>query len=102
MNAIKKYQIKDWDTAEVLTSEELIQGYLVETLQASIDDNTPELFTNALRDVARAKGMHNLAKETGLDRSGLYKALRPGSKPQFSTIIKISHAMKLDLSAIMI
>lgn len=100
MNATKKYGVKSWDLANFLHSERLIQGYLAEALKASIEDNNPGLFIDALNTAARAYGMHNLAEATGLDRAGLYRALRSGSKPQFATIIKIAHALKVDLTSL--
>jgi probable addiction module antidote protein len=53
----------------------------------------------AVRDVARAHGMAQLAKDAGLGRESLYKALAPGAKPRYDTVLKLLHALGVELSA---
>ena len=79
--------------AEYLDNEEVI----VEYLSVSLEDPNPDVFVNALATVARAKGMTQLAKDTGLGRESLYKTLAPGAKPRFETIMKISQALGVPL-----
>lgn len=84
-----------FDAADYLTDEKTIAEYLT----AALDDPNPDLFLVAVRDVARARGMTQLAKETGLGRESLYKALTPGAKPRYDTVLKIIHALGVKLTA---
>ena len=82
-----KEKITDFDPAVYLDSEETIAEYLTVTLE----ENDPDLLLAALSNVARARGMTQIAKESGLGRESLYKALAPGAKPRFETIMKVLH-----------
>jgi probable addiction module antidote protein len=72
-----------WDAADYLKSEEDMAAYLQACLEEAPDD--PAFIATALGDVARARGMVQLAKETGLTREGLYKALSKDGNPNFGT-----------------
>jgi probable addiction module antidote protein len=85
-----------FDAADYLTDEETIAEYL----NAALENPDPDLFLVAVRDVARARGMTQLAKDTGLGRESLYKALAPGAKPRYDTIMKIMHALGVKLTAV--
>jgi probable addiction module antidote protein len=85
-----------FDAADYLTDEETIAEYL----NAALENPDPDLFLVAVRDVARARGMTQLAKDTGLGRESLYKALAPGAKPRYDTILKIMHALGVRLTAV--
>lgn len=87
--------ISRFDAADYLDSDEAIAAYL----QACIDENNPDLIIAALGDIARAKGMTQLAKDTGLSRESLYKALTPGAKPRFDTIWRVISAMHIHFTA---
>jgi probable addiction module antidote protein len=84
-----------FDAADYLDDEETISEYIT----ASLDDPNPEVFLTAVRDVARARGMAQLAKDAGLGRESLYKTLAPGAKPRYDTMIKLLHALGVKLSA---
>lgn len=84
-----------FDAADYLDSDEAVAAYLT----AALEDDDPELFLTALKDVARARGMSQLAKDTGLGRESLYKALTPGAKPRYDTILRVVHALGVKLSA---
>ncbi|MBL8409152.1 MAG: putative addiction module antidote protein [Candidatus Accumulibacter sp.] len=84
-----------FDAADYLDSEETIAAYL----SAALDDDDPELFLVAVKDVARARGMTQLAKDTGLGRESLYKALAPGAKPRYDTVLKVVRALGVTLHA---
>lgn len=84
-----------FDAADYLTDEETIAEYL----SAALEDPNPDLFLVAVRDVARARGMTQLAKDSGLGRESLYKALAPGAKPRYDTVVKIMHALGVKLTA---
>jgi probable addiction module antidote protein len=84
-----------FDAARYLNDDEAIAEYLTAVLEA--DD--PELLVLALGDVARAKGMAQVAKKTGLGRESLYKALAPGAKPRFDTVLKVARALGVRFTA---
>lgn len=84
-----------FDITEYLDSDEAIVEYLSQVLEE--DDN--EEFLRAIGHIAKAKGMAQIAKETGLDRESLYKAFRPNAKPRFETVMKVMNALKLQLNA---
>ena len=84
-----------FDAADYLDDEETIAEYLT----AALDDPDPDVFLIAVRDVARARGMTQLARDAGLGRESLYKALTPGAKPRYDTVLKLLHALGIKLSA---
>lgn len=86
-------KISRFDVAEYLTDETLINTYLNEALI----DRVPSDFIEALNDVARAKGMNELALKTGIRRESLYKTLQ-SEKPRFDTILKIIDGMGLQVT----
>lgn len=87
--------LPELDIAELLDSEEVMAGYLSE-IMATGDS---ALIMSALGDIARAKGMSAIARETGLNRESLYRTFRPGTEPKFETVLKILGALKLSLRA---
>lgn len=91
----KKPKIVPFDAARYLDDETAIAEYMTAVLES--DD--PDLLLAALGDVARAKGMGEVAKTTGLGRESLYKALAPGAKPRFDTVLKVAKALGIQLSA---
>lgn len=68
-------------------------------MTAVLETNEPDLLLLALSDVARAKGMAQVAKDAGLGRESLYKALAPGAKPRFETIMKVARALGVKFTA---
>jgi len=88
-------KVTPFDIAEYLDSEEAIAAYL----SAELAEGDPEYIKIALRNIARARNMSELARKTGLSRAGLYKALEPGSNPEFATIQKIINALDVKLMA---
>lgn len=84
-----------FDAADYLNDEETIAEYLT----AALDDPNPDVLLAAIRDVARARGMAQLAKDAGLGRESLYKALSPGAKPRYDTVLKLLHALGVKISA---
>jgi probable addiction module antidote protein len=91
-----KIKTRPWDPAERLTTE----GDMAAYLEAAFEDGDPALIAAALGDIARAKGMSQIARETGLGRESLYKALSPDSNPEFSTVLKVVRALGLRLHAV--
>jgi probable addiction module antidote protein len=84
-----------WDPAEHLQTEEEMAAYL----EAALEEGDPALVAAALGDIARAKGMTQIAREAGLGRESLYKALSPSGNPEFATILKVVAALGLQLHA---
>lgn len=84
-----------FDAAQHLKTDEEIAVYLDEMLS----ENDPAMITHALGVIARAKGMTQLARDTGVSREGLYKALSSDGNPEFSTVIKVISALGLKLHA---
>ncbi len=78
-----------YDSSEYLTNEAIIAEYLT----AASEDPNPEVFITALGNVAKARSMAQIAKDTGMGRESLYKALRAGAKPRFETINAVLHAL---------
>ena len=78
-----------FDIADYLDNEEVIEGYLA----TAAESENPDVFISAIGDVAKARGMTQIAKETGLGRESLYKALRLGSHPRFETIKTVLQAL---------
>ncbi|AIA31112.1 addiction module antidote protein [Leptospirillum ferriphilum] len=89
-----KEKITNFDPAAYLDSEQTIAEYLTVTLE----ENDPDLLLAALSNVAKARGMAKIAKDSGLGRESLYKALKPGSKPRFETIMKVMQALGIKLT----
>ncbi len=85
-----------WNSAEYLKTEEDMQLYLEACIEESGDD--PSFIIHALGVIARAKNMSQLARDTGLTREGLYKALSPEGNPTFSTVSKVAKALGFKLS----
>jgi probable addiction module antidote protein len=83
-----------WDAADYLKTKEDIAGYL----DAVLEDGDPELLKLALGNVARSKGMTEIAKEAGLRRTSLYRALSPDGNPEFATVVSVLKALGLRLS----
>ena len=84
-----------FDAADYLTDDETIAEYLT----AALEDANPDMFLVAVKNIARARGMAQLAKDTGLGRENLYKALSPGAKPRYDTVLKVVRALGITLHA---
>lgn len=84
-----------FDAARYLTDDDAIAEYMTAVLETEDTD----LLLLALSDIARAKGMAQVAKDAGLGRESLYKALAPGAKPRFDTILKVARALGVKFSA---
>lgn len=82
-----------FDIAEYLDSNELIAEYLTQVLEEGDNDE----FLRAIGNIAKAKGMAQIAKDTGLGRESLYKAFREGAKPKFDTVIKVLNSLGVKL-----
>ena len=88
-------KLTPFDAADYLTDDTAIAEYM----QAVFELDDPDLILLALGDIARARGMAKVAKDSGLGRESLYKALSPGAKPRFDTVMKVIRALGLTLNA---
>jgi len=93
---IRVEQLPEFDAAPYLESEESIAAYLTDILEA----NDAALLASALGDIARARGMTEIAKAAGITREALYKALRPDSAPRFDTVNRVCAALGVRLVAL--
>ncbi|MCC6302287.1 MAG: putative addiction module antidote protein [Gammaproteobacteria bacterium] len=90
-----KAKLVPFDAVRYLTDDEAIAEYMTAVLET--DD--PDLLLTALGDIARARGIAQVAKDAGLGRESLYKALAPGAKPRFDTVLKVARALGVRLMA---
>jgi len=92
-----KLKTSSYDVAEHLRTPEEMAAYLDAWLDEASDDVSG--IARALGDIARAKGMSQVAKEAGLSRESLYRALSEGGNPSFATVLKVARALGLRLHA---
>jgi probable addiction module antidote protein len=85
-----------FDAADYLDNDAVIAEYLT----AAIEDSNPDVFFKALGDVARARGMGQVAKETGLGRESLYKALSAGAHPRYETVNAVLRALGVKFAVV--
>ncbi len=84
-----------FDAADYLTDDTTV----AEFLNAALEAGKPDVFVQAVRTAARARGMPQLARDAGMGRESLYKALAPGAKPRYDTILKLLPALGIQLDA---
>lgn len=84
-----------WDAADYLETREDMIAYL----DAALEDGDPKLIAAVLGDIARAEGMTQIAKESGLERESLYKSLSAEGNPEFATVLKVTRALGFRLQA---
>lgn len=84
-----------FDAADYLETEEDMVAYL----EAALEENDAAVVAAALGAIARAKGMTKVARDAGLGRESLYKALSPGGNPELATVMKVVKALGLSLHA---
>ena len=90
-----KISTRPRDPAEHLNTEEDMAAYL----EAALEEGDAALIAAVLGDIARAKGMTQIAREAGLGRESLYKALSPEGNPEFATVLKVVRALGFTLHA---
>ena len=86
-------ETRPYDTAEYLDSQEAVAAYI----DAVLEDGDPALIAQALGTVARARGMSQIARDTGLSRESLYRALSAEGNPEFGTVLRVLKALGLRL-----
>jgi probable addiction module antidote protein len=84
---------RSFDTSDFLDDDEVIAEYLT----AALEESDPDVFLTAIGQVAKARGMARIADRTGLGRESLYKALAPGAKPRYDTVLKVLQSLGVKL-----
>jgi probable addiction module antidote protein len=87
-------KLTEFDASAYLDSEEVIAEYLT----AALEDGDPDVFLTAVGNVAKARGMTQIAQATGLGRESLYKALTPGARPKYDTVLKVLRSLGVRLA----
>jgi probable addiction module antidote protein len=87
-------KVKPFDPSEFLEDDEVVAEYLT----AALEDSNPDVFLAAVGNVAKARGMTAIAESSGLGRESLYKALTPGAKPRYDTVLRVLHSLGVKLS----
>ncbi len=93
---IKISELPEFDLAEHIKTEKDIAEYL----SIVMEENDPSLLAAVLGDIARARGMSEIAKASGITREALYRALRPGAHPRFDTINRVCKALGCKLAVV--
>lgn len=88
-------ELKVFDACDYLNNDEEI----AEFLSIALEDPNPDVFLRALQEAAKARGMSQLARDSGINRESLYKALAPGAKPRYDTVLKVINALGIKLTA---
>ncbi len=91
-----KTKTKRWDAADYLKSNRDVVAYL----EAALEDGDSRVVAAALGDIARAKGMTKVARQAGLGRESLYKALSAGGNPELGTVLRVVRALGIKLHAV--
>jgi probable addiction module antidote protein len=92
---MKSIKTRRWDASDHLDTPERMAAYL----EAALEDGDAQVIAAALGDIAKAKGMSFVAKESGLGRESLYKALSTEGNPEFVTVLRVIRALGLELHA---
>lgn len=92
----RKVKLSRWDAAEHLKTEDDCALYLEAITQE--DGADEKLIAAALGDIARARGMMQVARDSGVTREALYRALSPNGNPTFATVLKVAHALGFKLA----
>src|SRR6266851_7850889 len=87
-------KLKEFDASAYLDNDEVIAEYLT----AALEDGNPDVFLAAIGNVAKARGMSAIAESAGLGRESLYKALAPGAKPRYDTVLKVLQSLGVKLT----
>lgn len=87
-------KLTEFDASAYLDNEEVIAEYLT----AALEDDDPDVFLRAVGNVAKARGMAQIAQATGLGRESLYKALAPGARPKYDTVLKVLRGLGVRLA----
>lgn len=88
-----RIKLTEFDPSAYLDNDDVIAEYL----SAALEDGNPDVFLSAVGNVAKARGMSVIAKQTGLGRESLYKAFAPGARPRYDTVLKVLQSLGVKL-----
>ncbi len=91
-----KNDLTDFDISQYLDNNEIIAEYLTQVIE---EGDMDELFS-AIGNIAKAKGISQISKDTGLGRESLYKTFKKGSKPRFDTVMKVLNSLGIQLKVV--
>ena len=89
----KKVTFAKWDPAKYINSKEAVIAYI----EAALEENDLVFLLSVIGDIARSKGMTQIARELGLSREGLYRSLAPTGNPSFETVLKLFDILGLQI-----
>ena len=89
----EKITFSKWDPAEVIETE----ADVIALLEVTLEENDPDFLLSVIGDIARSKGMAQIARKLNLDRKGMYKSLAPDGNPSFKTVFKLLDLLGLRL-----
>jgi len=89
----EKVTFADWDPAEVIETKEDVIAHL----EAALEENDTELLLSIVGDIARSRGMTQIARELGVSREGLYRSIAPSGNPSFDTVLRLLDLLGLRL-----
>jgi probable addiction module antidote protein len=89
----EKITFEDWNLADQIETKEDLVGTLEAVIELAVQENDPEYLLKAIGEMARSKGMAQIARELNLDRASLYKSLSPAGNPSFFTVIRVLHSL---------
>lgn len=95
---IKISELKEFDIAEHLDDPEMVAEYLSDAMEIALEKDDPTILMTAFGDVARAKGVAQIAKKAGVGRESLYKSLKEGARPRFDTMMRVLNSMDMKVS----
>ena len=96
MNTDNALNLKPFDASDYLDNDELIAEYLT----VALENRDPDIFLAAVRDVAKARGVANIASLAGVGRESLYKTFKPGAQPRFDTVRRLLSVLGVKLEVI--
>ncbi|MDL2229844.1 putative addiction module antidote protein [Treponema sp. OttesenSCG-928-L16] len=94
----KKIMFSDWSLADYIETKEDVAGTLEAVIDLAVQENDLEYLLKAIGEIARSKGMTQIARELNLDRASLYKSLSPEGNPSFFTVAKVLNNLGFHLS----
>ncbi len=89
----EKVTFEKWDPAKYINTKERVIVFL----EGALEENDPDFLLRTVNNIARSKGMSQIAKELGVSRKGLYKSLAPDGNPSFKTVFKLLDILGLRL-----
>jgi probable addiction module antidote protein len=94
----EKITFEEWNLVDQIETKEDFVGALEAVIELAVQENDPEYLLKAIGDIARSKGMAQLARELNLDRASLYKAFSPAGNPSFFTVVKVLYNLGYRIS----